>query len=211
MSETSISRTAVQQRSWCWGILKRREHKCDLYADVHDVQVHAFIYHLSLLSSSEFLCALTQGVPPAKWSCCYLQSCPMLPWFHKVTLHPPAHTKPPWCIQTHPLDPLRCHWQVALYHWVSMSQGPTQSEKNGTRLLTLWAHWWLPGWPCSCLGTFFSRWLFCSLRCDHAGSSPCFSWCISAGNSDKRVISPLLLKELTRKVNSKKKKNKIKN
>lgn len=131
MSETSISRTAVQQRSWCWGILKRREHKCDLYADVHDVQVHAFIYHLSLLSSSEFLCALTQGVPPAKWSCCYLQSCPMLPWFHKVTLHPPAHTKPPWCIQTHPLDPLRCHWQVALYHWVSVAKGQLRVRRMG--------------------------------------------------------------------------------
>lgn len=144
MSETSISRTAVQQRSWCWGILKRREHKCDLYADVHDVQVHAFIYHLSLLSSSEFLCALTQGAT----SKVILLLPAVLPYASLVSQSDSA----PSCTHQAALmhsDTSSGHTQMPLASGtISLSvrgQGPTQSEKNGTRLLTLWAHWWLPG------------------------------------------------------------------
>lgn len=134
--------------------------------------------------------------------------CPMLPWSHEVTLHPPAHTRPHWCIQTHSLEPLRCHWQVALNHWASVAKGQLRVRRMGPGSS-------LPGHTGGCLGDPVLVWGFffhgeCFFHWDVTmlAATPalsCAGWCISAGNSDKRVISPLLLKELTRKVNNKKK------
>lgn len=168
--------------------------------------------HLSTTSSffplQNFCCALTRGVPPTKGSRCYLQS---LPYASLVSRGDSA----PSCTHQATLmhsDTFSGATQVPLASGTkSLSicgQGSTQSEKNGTRLLTPRAHWWLPGWPCSCLGIFFHGECFFHWDVTMLAATPalsCAGWCISAGNSDKRVISPLLLKELTRKVNNKKK------
>lgn len=121
------------------------------------MQFHAFIHHLSLLSSSEFLCALTQGVP------------------HRGIQLLPAVLLYASLISQSDSAPSSTH-QAALLHsdtssgstqmplasgTISLSvrgQGPTQSEKNGTQLLTPWAHRWLPGRPCSFLGDCFFHW-----------------------------------------------------